>query len=249
MGYSKKPLIFIVLGILLLLEPIFKILYFKASTDFPFDAIFRNVFSMEGFKNIFDFWILFPLGGIALLNINRLTYAIFFFVQIYSIYSSLTYEPFTWPYVNATPHFFSMTMLVFNIMTMLYFLLPSVRTPFFNKRSRWWESATRYSINLPCIINIIDVCELPNCEILNISKTGALIYGPKEIFDENYVDLKLSSSDGKFNFCLRCEIVGKHDVNKRDAYRLHFHFASIWENISVRRYILALHKNKDVPRR
>ncbi|HLE10958.1 MAG: hypothetical protein A2504_09085 [Bdellovibrionales bacterium RIFOXYD12_FULL_39_22] len=249
MGYSKKPLIFIILGTLLILEPIFKILYFKANTEFPFEAIIRNLSAMEGFKNIFDFWILFPLGGLALLNINRLTYFIFFGVQIYSIYSSLTYEPYTWPYVNATPHFFSMTMLFFNVMIMLYFLLPSVRTPFFNKRSRWWETATRYTIHHPCTVNIIDVCELAGCEILNISKTGALIYGPKEIFDENYIDLLFSPLEGKFKFSLRAEVVGKHEVNNRDAYRLHFHFASIWENISLRRYIMAVHKNHDVPRR
>ena len=118
-GYSKKPLVFIILGILHILEPIFKIIYFKATTDFSFDAVLSNVWAIEGLKNIFEFWFLFPLGGLALLNINRWTYLLFFSVQIYSIYSSLTYEPFTWPYVNATPHFFSLTMLIFNFFILL----------------------------------------------------------------------------------------------------------------------------------
>ena len=132
---------------------------------------------------------------------------------------------------------------------MLYFLLPSVRTPFFNKRSRWWETATRYTINLPCTVNIIDVCELDKCEIDNISRTGAFIYGPFEIFDENYVDLNFKSKNKTFNFSIRSEVVGKHEVDGREGYRIHFHFSSYWHKFALRKYINTLHRNLDIPRR
>ena len=55
---KNKPLLFIILGIIHLVEPIFKLLYFKATTHFPMHLIIENISQMSGAREVFEFWFL-----------------------------------------------------------------------------------------------------------------------------------------------------------------------------------------------
>ena len=135
----NKPLIFQLLSALFFFEPAIKILYFKASTHFGFITVFENVLSRNSFRDVFDFWIVFPLAGVMLWKLRKWTYFAFLATMSYLVFSILTYEKYTWPYNSDKPLFYHYFIIALTLMTIAYFLAPNVRAPFFNRNLRWWE--------------------------------------------------------------------------------------------------------------
>src|SRR3989339_103143 len=112
---KQKPVLIIILAIFHFLQPFINIVYLKLTTHYDFFMIFQNLLELDGVKSLFDFWLLFPLGGLALLLVRKWSFFIFVFVQFYSIYLHLFYEKYTWPYVSEHPLSFSIILLIFNI--------------------------------------------------------------------------------------------------------------------------------------
>jgi hypothetical protein len=44
-------------------------------------------------------------------------------------------------------------ILLLDVMAVAYFVVPSVRTVYFDPKSRWWETAPRFNFNLECQLN------------------------------------------------------------------------------------------------
>ena len=176
---KQKPLFFIILGVLHLLEPFSKILFFKSSTDFSLITIFNNVLAMGDPLKFFEFWFLFPLGGVALISVKNWSYPLFYLVQGYSVFSHLSYQSYHWPYLAKTPFWSSLTLLAINLVLMTYFLLPKVRQPFLDKRFRWWETNKRFYLGVLATVwchNDTDKT-IKSVKLDNISLTGCLIIG------------------------------------------------------------------------
>ena len=148
----KKPLAVVIVGLLLILEPLIKIVFFRVTMGFSFATILSNVFQISGIRELFEFWVLFPLSGIMLLNIRKWPYFIFLALQAYAVYMHITYMEFTWPYSADFPHFSSLILLVFSLAVIVYFLIPAVRRPYFNPHLRHWENGPGFSIDIPCIV-------------------------------------------------------------------------------------------------
>ena len=235
---KKRPFLFVVLGIIHLLEPLSKILYFKYDTGFSFATIMSNIANIEGFKNLFEFWILFPLGGIALLLVKRWSYALFVGVQVYSLYSHILYQEFTWPYVSKTPFYSSMILIVFNLGMVFYFALPSVRRPFFDRRMRWWETKPRYGTEIPCKVHITAHDVEHDSTILNISETGAFVEYSEGIKVWDKVKVTFHYYDEEFS--VTGSIVNRHIVNGIDGFGIQFHFDSMKKRFLMRRFIRKL---------
>ena len=170
---KEKPLIFKILLILFLIEPIIKIFYFKALTEFDYYVILSNLLSRTGLRDIFDFWLVFPIAGIALIKLRKWSYFIFISMMIYTIFSLMTYEKYTWPYNSETPFSYHYFIVGISIVSLILFLFPSIREPFFNKRLRWWETKTRFKTNIPC--KIISSKGTFETKILNLSQSGAFL--------------------------------------------------------------------------
>lgn len=168
---TKKPKTLYVLAVVLLMEPLIKTFYLKATTGFAWDTLFRTLFSMEGVWPNFEFWFLFPLAGYALWSIKSWSFPFFIALQAYCIYSFATYEQFTWPYVAETPHLSSSILLFFNMLIIMYFITPENRRPFWNKTQRIWRDSSRYATNLRSEIKYGS--EVSQTTITNLSKTGA----------------------------------------------------------------------------
>jgi uncharacterized membrane protein len=140
---KHKPLIFILIAAFHIIEPLIKVAYFKITTPFSTSTIISNIAQISTAREIFEFWFLFPLAGLALMGVKKWSYPVFVGAQIYSIYSHLTYEQYTWPYVSQVPFVSSLVLLFINTMVIIYFALPDVRKPFFDRSVRWWETRTR----------------------------------------------------------------------------------------------------------
>ena len=74
---KNRPLLFILLALLHIFEPAIKIFYFKYVTGFDWVSIVENIFAIDNFKAIFEFWFLFPLAGICLLGVKKWHYPVF----------------------------------------------------------------------------------------------------------------------------------------------------------------------------
>ena len=233
---KNRPLLFILLGIIHILEPAFKILYFKASTGFPIGDIVENITHVSGVRAIFEFWFLFPIAGIALLGVKKWGYPVFVSVQAYSIFSHLNYESYTWPYVSSTPQWPSLAILSCNIAMILYFLLPEIRKPFFDKEMRWWEHRERYSLRIPCSFSSIRINTLQDAEILNISHSGAFV-----AFDINSANvgdaLTINLSFMDENISITANVVSKHTFEEAEGFGVMFDYETIWEQMHMNRII------------
>lgn len=233
---KQKPLLFTILMILCLIEPLIKIFYFKALTHFELPVIMANLMARTSIKEIFDFWLVFPLAGLALVKIRNWSYFVFLALLSYVIYSFVTYEAYTWPYNSATPFFYNQVVVVFSVLILVAFLIPQVRRPFFDKRVRWWEPKTRYIVNINCRVQGKNVV-FPS-EILDISKTGAFLRESSyfNIGDELAIEFKYLG----MNFNLPVQVISQHVSRGQAGVGVRFLFISLRQNISVAKFIAAL---------
>ncbi len=243
---NKKPLLFIVLGYLHILEPLAKLLYFQLETQFGVSLILSNVFALDSFKVVFDFWLLFPLAGIALLSVKKWSYFVFILLQGYSIYSFLTYEKWTWPYVSTEPHPYAYAILAINIVIILVFLLPKIRRPFFDRSVRWWETKTRYRVAMPASLSISGIKDVENCKILNISASGAFIGFISKVKLRDLVHLTFDFHE--LNIAVDGEVVSKHSYDGTEGLGLRFLFNNSWERMRVKRLLGKIRNSSEVYR-
>lgn len=238
---KHRPLIFILIALAHILEPIIKITYFKFTTPFSFGTIISNISHIHTLREVFEFWFLFPIGGLALLGVKRWSYPIFVSVQLYSIYSHLTYEQYTWPYVSEVPFFSSLVLLFVNALIIIYFAFPDVRRPFFDKSVRWWETRTRYNMRLPMTFSLNNPGEIIDTEILNISQSGVFInhkgvldVGTVVLMNINYKDMSIT---------LAGEVKSQHAFNGERGLGIKFSFTNIWENLYMRKIVKEIGKD------
>lgn len=170
---KNKPLIFSLLSILCLIEPVIKVLYFKAITHFDFLVILSNLKARDSFVEVFDFWLAFPIAGLLLLKLRKWSYFGFMSVLGYVIYKIATYEEYTWPYNSDSPFLYNYVVAFMSLGVFVYFLLPKAREPFFDRKLRWWEPKTRYNVQFSCKLHTSTLTF--TSQILNISETGAFL--------------------------------------------------------------------------
>ncbi len=171
-GTSKKTKLMYALATLLICEPLIKIIYLKFQTGFDWEILMRTIFSIEGIINNFEFWALFPLAGYALISMKSWSFPFFIALQIYALYSYFTYEKFTWPYVDQTPHISVTFLLMFNSLLVFYFMIPANLRPFWSRMRRIWRNTSRYSTSLHAQIRIGQDKKI-NTLITNLSEGGA----------------------------------------------------------------------------
>lgn len=231
---KNRPLLFIVLSLLHLIEPLIKIFYFKAQTGFPFSLIMENIVQIDGAKSFFDFWLLFPLAGVALISVRKWSYPIFVGVQAYSIWNHLAYTSYTWPYVAKNPHLFSLMILSINVMIILYFMLPDVRRPFFDKDIRWWEHRVRYNMSFPISFTKGDPNKLYDAQVLNISLSGAFLD-----YQEHHVSVGdlirvICVYEGE-SALVNAEVVSRHQYLGVQGIGIKFRYDNLWDNLAMRK--------------
>lgn len=230
-----------VLSILCVIEPLIKVLYFKASTQFDFMVIFANLKAHNSFVEVFDFWLVFPIAGLLILKVRKWTYFAFMSLLTYIVYDIMTYEKFTWPYYSEKPFFYSYVVAGMAAAAFAYFLSPKVREPFFNQRVRWWESRNRYNVQIPCKLHGKNLT-FPS-HILNISKSG--------LFLQSSPYLKIGERlEIEFNIIgeiieVPVYIVHQRSVNGITGYGVKFEFKSLAQSIKMSKVIRVVKASQD----
>ncbi|MFT6069216.1 MAG: hypothetical protein ACJAT2_000307 [Bacteriovoracaceae bacterium] len=237
---KKKPFIFIALGLLHIVEPMFKMLYFKLHTGFDWAVVATNILAVKSPIDVFHFWLLFPIAGFALISVKKWSHPLFVGIQAYSLYIHLTYEKFTWPYVAETPFLGSLILLSLNAIMIIYFLLPHVRKPFFDKDVRWWEHHRRYNKVFPCTFSIVNPNKLIDAYALNISLSGAFINHQGIVEDGQHMMVNLSFDNVYLS--IKAEKVSNHAFGGSMGMGIQFIYESYWDRIKMKRLIKAIAK-------
>ena len=170
-GAQKKPFTFYLLATLLFCEPLIKLCYLKLNTGFAWETVLRTAFSIEGIFHNFEFWGIFPLAGLALVTIRPWSLFVFTATQIYALFTVITYEKFTWPYIAETPHISTSLLIGLNAAILMYLLIPENRKPYWFKTSSLWRNTARFAINLKTNFRYNDIVQ--ETTITNISESGA----------------------------------------------------------------------------
>jgi hypothetical protein len=237
LGHMKnKPLIFTMISILCMIEPIFKILYFKAVTQFDFMVIMTNLVARDSFREVFDFWLVFPIAGLLLFKLRKWSYFAFMTLLAYIIYNVLTYEKYTWPYNSDSPFMYHYMVIIMAVMVFMAFLLPGVWEPFFDRRIRWWEPKVRYPVGINCSLSN-DNLIFPS-EIINISLTGAFLKDSSYFKVGDKLDLNFNFLGKEINFPV--VVIHKHSIYGRHGYGVQFSFKSFKQNVIAARIINVL---------
>jgi hypothetical protein len=242
---KQKPLIYILISIFCVIEPLVKLFYFRITTDFKFDVIFSNVFARTGFFEIFDFWLVFPLTGLTLLKIRKWTYFAFMSFLIYIIYSILTYEKYTWPYYSESPFLYHYVLVGLCCVGFIYFLFPEVRQPFFDRTIRWWENKRRFHVNIPCEVKLGSAVYATT--IMNLSQTGAFLKGTPELQDLKAADLTFTYGDLKL--LLPMTLISHHNYNNVPGIGVKFEFKNWGSKLQAARLMKKVKKAAWPPNR
>lgn len=237
---KNKPLIFTVLSVLCFIEPLIKVLYFKATTEFDFVVIFANLKTRNTFMEVVDFWLVFPLAGMLIMRLRKWTYFTFMGVLAYINYNIFTYEKYTWPYNAETPFLYNYVVALLSVGVFAYFLSPKVREPFFDRRVRWWEPKIRFNVDFSCKVQGPHLT-FPST-ILNISQSGAFIDDSKYLKVGDKLQLE-------FNFLgqtisIPAEVMNKHFAHNREGFGLKFHFRSYKQSVVMSKVIKVLQKSQ-----
>lgn len=238
---KNRPLLFIILGFLHIIEPLLKLTTFKVMTGFPLETILGNIrHGPYGVWGFFEFWLLFPIGGLALLGVKRWSYPLFVGVQFYSFYSHITYKRFSWPYYSEVPHSASLLILFMNALIILYFLLPEVRRPFFERDLRWWEHRERFNLAIPVSFTGMDPNLVKDAHVLNISLSGAFLNyrGPEQVGEKLRVNMTFEG----LHISVDALIVSEHIFDGQKGIGIRFKYQNIWENLHMRQILRSISK-------
>ncbi len=181
-GIKKRPLGYTILSILFLIEPIIKIVHLKIVTGFSISVLINTILGWKNMIQVVEYFLLFPLAGVALFKIRRFSYVLLIMIQVYGLLKIFSFEPYSWPYFTKEPILLILGFVVVNLFVLLYLLHPQNRKPFFDATIRWWESKTRYMVDFPCQCHSVTTegevgKESFDLKVLNISQSGAFIKG------------------------------------------------------------------------
>lgn len=139
-------------------------------------------------------WFLLPfLAGVALLTFRLWSYYAFLVFMVlvagFTLRQRLLY-----------PHRVSLALFIayelINVAIILYFLTPTVRRIYLDKRIRWWQQSPRFLINLRAQVKVKN--QEWAAEILNISQGGVFIAIPGRIQSNDSITISFEYNGANY---------------------------------------------------
>ncbi len=234
---QRRPVLVWVLIILHFLEPIIKTLALGLLNEAsPLEII--QLSTTHGIQEILEYWLLFPMGGLALYLMRNWSFWVFIGVQAYSIIALASHQNHALPSASASPHIASLALVFANAVFLLYVFLPSIRDLFFDSHIRRWEVRSRHRLTIPCSLKIEGKDEHIECEIKNISETGAFLFAPLEI--DRDLPITLHFNFYHLHFTIAAKIMSAHETDGQKGLGVQFIFVDLAERLHMKRLNKAL---------
>ena len=208
-GSMEKPLIVKILACVLLCEPLYKI-------------FFTDLTQINTPWKVFEFWFLFPLGGLTLLSRWSWSFLLFIFVQIYAIYLNLTDTSYWWT---------SVSFFIINSLIIYYFLSKKGMEHFINQKGIELRRVPRFSFERECQLRADHMFEPLHAKIADISVTGAYIETKDKLFINDRLHLLFTEKNREYDLEI-CVV----NVRKK-GYGVRFYFKSMKDKKHIKELI------------
>lgn len=233
---KQRPWPIVLLAACQIVAPIWSVLVNAHVYQMSVSAYLQTIWVTQPLWSLASFFLLVPLAGVAIYWMKPWSYPIFLVIMAYVSIDNY----FTW---RSSGDLVTVgTVLVvyaLNILLVGYFLIPAVRTVYFNPRVRWWESKPRFEVRAELTLELVDRKEPAtpqaapvSATLFDLSEGGAFV----ETLQEVSVGAKVR---------LRFALLGQsHEVEGRVVYRrpsglvgygVQFVFASAEEKARFRR--------------
>ncbi|MBD64159.1 MAG: hypothetical protein CME62_03070 [Halobacteriovoraceae bacterium] len=234
----KRPLILKLFALFLVLDPILRVILLSIEKEFDFTVVLQKSLNLP-VVDLFNFWLLFPVSGVLLLGVKMYSYMLFIAIQFYSLFFHINYVEYSWPYLSQQPSVTAYILLFINLFMVVYLLMPRSREIFFNKDLRWWERGSRYTIEEPCFVKVLD--KEVHGKVCDISFGGALLSLDEPIAVGNIVKLDFEIIEK--NLSLNGQIVREVTTESGEKrFGIQFLFESSWQKLQLRFLMLSIAK-------
>jgi len=216
---EHKPWPLIILAFIHIIEPITKInfysLYYQLT---PLEVVLR-VYQSNTAIQIFEFFLLFPIAGLALFAVKKWSYLVFFIAEIWVLTINFSYLNDLYQTNQMMMLGFFVSFTILNLVFVSYLLLPAVRNAYLHPRTRWWESKPRYSVNFDCKVDGKSIGT-----IRNISSGGVFIETDSKLLIKSklMIEFNLSIESETVKIRTRSFVLNKFEINNTQGYGAKF---------------------------
>ena len=210
----RKPWPIIVLTALLILVPISNIIttYIISKHNVSFSHYLYSLFALkENYFALFNLIVPSLLAAFATYSVKKWSYIILgvcaFWITGIALFNVYKY----YGALNGLQILFAVVLpIIFSFAITLYFLVPAVKTTYFDPKIRWWEAKPRYIIEFETQVKQGE--EEVTGKITNISEGGSFIqFEEKELELESDINLKFSYNDKEYETEAKI-VFGRNDI-------------------------------------
>ena len=243
MEYKPWPLI--ILAIIHIIEPITKLFFYSFIYSISPLAIVDSLFQSETTLQLINFFVLFPIAGIAILAVKKWSLPVFLSIEIFVFINNIGYLH---TLLDTHQYIMFSSFIIFgflNITIVVYLLIPAVRIAYLDPRVRWWETHPRYQTDIDCTIsnNLVG-------KIQNISLSGVFITSINHLELDSLVTVEFNapSKNGTITLKPSLKVLNKYTVNNSYGYGAVFSNLTINELKQLKVLIKYLDKSKAIRR-
>jgi hypothetical protein len=132
--------------------------------------------------------LLMPVAGIAIFAMKRWSYPVFLGAAVWSAVRNLRHFAYA---SGVVPVPLLVIVYCLEVGLVGYFMLPKVRTTYFDPTVRWWESKPRYVLELAARVRAKGGRDMP-AAIHNLSEGGAFVTVSGELSMSDALELEFS---------------------------------------------------------
>lgn len=220
--------IILTLAVFLIIDPVLRILSFKASTGMEWSLVWDNIIQ-NGNVSVYrfiEFWLMTPLAGFFLLTMSRVAYFMYAALTFFKFYSLMTYQPFEWPYFAARPHAGAFVIITLNFIFVMILMWPLVKKYLLSYYLKdFWDARGRYECNYPATLFVHSKGTSFKGYVKNISSGGVLfnLYEGKgellKVEEEGHIVFELKTGE-YLSFEIR--LVNVSITDKSDHFGMEF---------------------------
>jgi hypothetical protein len=145
---KSRPWPLVILALLQFLAPVFSIVVSAHLSHLSVLQYTRSMWGVPWLQRL-DFFFLMPIAGLAIYRPRRWSYPVFIGITAW-----VAFENFhEWRlHTQMIPLWLVLVLFAMDVALVSYFLLPAVRTVYFDRTLRWWETSPRYRIDIDCTL-------------------------------------------------------------------------------------------------
>jgi hypothetical protein len=192
---KTRPWPLVILAALHVAGPLINILFSAHLLGIGVSTYTTALWRQSSWLELLGFYLLIPAAGVAIYMVKEWSYPIFLGVMSWVLYSNyITWKEY--PGTFSGPMMF--VTFVVNFALVSYFLIPQVRAAYFNRLLRWWESAPRFTINVPG--TLVAGRSKKKVQVTNLSEGGAFIASASRLERDSIFDLHFTFFGAKYDF-------------------------------------------------